>query len=47
MQEEKDYPIIPPLPSYGTGRDGGNRFASLIFGTNLTDVIITGDNEIS
>lgn len=41
-QEEADYPILEPLPSYGEGRDGGKRFASLIFGTNLTDVVITG-----
>ncbi|KAL6320600.1 hypothetical protein AAG906_008600 [Vitis piasezkii] len=43
-QEESDYPHIPPLPSYGKGRDGGGRFSSLIFGTNLTDVVITGGN---
>ncbi|XP_068305134.1 probable polygalacturonase [Pyrus communis] len=31
---------------YGRGRDNteGGRFISLIFGTNLTDVVITGDN---
>ncbi|RVW41941.1 putative polygalacturonase [Vitis vinifera] len=27
-QEESDYPHIPPLPSYGKGRDGGGRFSS-------------------
>ncbi|CAA0812936.1 Pectin lyase-like superfamily protein [Striga hermonthica] len=44
-QDEKDYPLIDPLPSYGRGRDAaGQRFASLIFGTNLTDVVITGGN---
>ncbi|PIN17089.1 hypothetical protein CDL12_10246 [Handroanthus impetiginosus] len=44
-QEESDYPLIDPLPSYGRGRDAeGKRFASLIFGTNLTDVVITGGN---
>ncbi|GFP81011.1 probable polygalacturonase [Phtheirospermum japonicum] len=43
-QEESDYPIIEPLPSYGKGRDGGKRYASLITGTNLTDVVITGGN---
>lgn len=43
IQEESDYPLIDPLPSYGQGRDAaGKRFASLIFGTNLTDVVITG-----
>lgn len=35
--------MIDPLPSYGRGRDtAGGRYISLIFGTNLTDVIITG-----
>ncbi|PKI45061.1 hypothetical protein CRG98_034550 [Punica granatum] len=44
-QEESEWPVIDPLPSYGRGRDAeGGRYASLIFGTNLTDVIITGDN---
>ncbi|KAL2527348.1 Pectin lyase-like superfamily protein [Abeliophyllum distichum] len=44
-QDEADYPLIDPLPSYGTGRDAaGKRFASLIFGTNLTDVVVTGGN---
>ncbi|KAJ0106336.1 hypothetical protein Patl1_17665 [Pistacia atlantica] len=39
-------PFIEPLPSYGRGRDNaeGGRYSSLIFGTNLTDVVITGDN---
>ncbi|KAL1226207.1 putative polygalacturonase [Cardamine amara subsp. amara] len=44
-QDESEYPVVPPLPSYGRGRDApGPRFASLISGTNLTDVIITGNN---
>ncbi|XP_059433721.1 probable polygalacturonase [Corylus avellana] len=44
-QDESEWPQIPPLPSYGTGRDApGGRFSSLIFGTNLTDVVITGNN---
>nr|GLL27654.1 probable polygalacturonase [Ipomoea trifida] len=44
-QDENEYPVIEPLPSYGRGRDTqGGRFISLIFGTNLTDVIITGNN---
>ncbi|XP_019151619.1 PREDICTED: probable polygalacturonase [Ipomoea nil] len=44
-QDENDYPVIKPLPSYGRGRDNeGGRFISLIFGTNLTDVVITGNN---
>jgi len=33
------------LPSYGRGRDApGGRLSALIFGTNLTDVVITGNN---
>ncbi|PON97794.1 Pectate lyase superfamily protein [Trema orientale] len=40
-QDEKEWPVIEPLPSYGKNIKGG-RFSSLIFGTNLTDVIITG-----
>ncbi|MQL86701.1 hypothetical protein Taro_019230, partial [Colocasia esculenta] len=40
-----DWPIIDPLPSYGRGRElPGGRHQSLIFGSNLTDVIITGRN---
>ncbi|KAK1259231.1 putative polygalacturonase [Acorus gramineus] len=38
-----DWPIIDPLPSYGRGRDApGGRYSPLIFGSNLTDVVITG-----
>lgn len=44
-QDINTWPVIDPLPSYGRGRDtAGGRYISLIFGTNLTDVIITGDN---
>ncbi|MCD7469429.1 hypothetical protein HAX54_008476 [Datura stramonium] len=44
-QDEAEWDLIPPLPSYGVGRDApGPRFISLIFGTNLTDVVITGGN---
>ncbi|XP_010271039.1 PREDICTED: probable polygalacturonase isoform X2 [Nelumbo nucifera] len=40
-----DWPVIDPLPSYGRGRElPGGRHRSLIYGRNLTDVIITGDN---
>ncbi|KAK9281402.1 hypothetical protein L1049_004302 [Liquidambar formosana] len=40
-----DWPVVDPLPSYGRGRElPGGRHRSLIFGRNLTDVIITGDN---
>ncbi|XP_050221078.1 probable polygalacturonase [Mercurialis annua] len=44
-QTESDYPFVAPLPSFGrepTLSDG--RFGSLISGTNLTDVVITGNN---
>ncbi|KAF1880597.1 hypothetical protein Lal_00011656, partial [Lupinus albus] len=44
-QDESEWPSLPVLPSYGRGRDApAGRFSSLIFGTNLTDVIITGTN---
>ncbi|KAL7590462.1 probable polygalacturonase [Lactuca sativa] len=44
-QEEGEYPLIEPLPSYGRGRDGpGGRFSSLIGGSHLTDVVVTGGN---
>ncbi|KAL2920759.1 putative polygalacturonase [Bienertia sinuspersici] len=44
-KDESEWPVLPPLPSYGRGRDApAGRFASLIFGTNLTDVVITGGN---
>uniref|UniRef100_A0A2N9G565 Pectate lyase superfamily protein domain-containing protein n=1 Tax=Fagus sylvatica TaxID=28930 RepID=A0A2N9G565_FAGSY len=44
-QDESEWPLLSVLPSYGRGRDAPDgRFSSLIFGTNLTDVIITGNN---
>ncbi|ESQ45651.1 hypothetical protein EUTSA_v10011050mg [Eutrema salsugineum] len=45
-QDESEWPVIGPLPSYGKGRDGTGtgRFNSLISGSNLTDVVITGNN---
>ncbi|KAF5744386.1 polygalacturonase [Tripterygium wilfordii] len=44
-QDQNEWPVIKPLPSYGRGRDAAaGRYTSLIFGTNLTDVIVTGDN---
>ncbi|KAL4357732.1 hypothetical protein HN51_029027 [Arachis hypogaea] len=44
-QDESEWPPLPVLPSYGRGRDAPDgRFSSLIFGTNLTDVVITGAN---
>ncbi|KAI0500945.1 hypothetical protein KFK09_019163 [Dendrobium nobile] len=40
-----EYPIVAPLPSYGRGRDlPGGRYSNFIWGSNLTDVIITGEN---
>ena len=37
------WPILPALPSYGTGRDhaGEPRRTSLLHGANLTDVVLT------
>ena len=36
------WPVIPPLPSYGQGRDHpGPRRTSLIHGENLTDIVVT------
>ncbi|XP_051132615.1 probable polygalacturonase [Andrographis paniculata] len=44
-QDIKQWPVVDPLPSYGRGRDAaGGRYISLIFGSNLTDVVITGEN---
>lgn len=43
-QDESEWPQLPILPSYGRGRDAPEgRFSSFIFGTNLTDVVITGN----
>lgn len=44
-QDYAYWDIVDPLPSYGRGieaQDG--RYRSLIFGSNLTDVVITGNN---
>ncbi|PON96980.1 Glycoside hydrolase [Trema orientale] len=44
-QDESEWPFLELLPSYGKGRDAPDaRYSSLIFGTNLTDVVITGNN---
>ena len=44
LQDSSDWPVIGPLPSYGRGRElPGKRHRSLIFGSNLTDVIISGN----
>ncbi|MBA0747587.1 hypothetical protein Gogos_004493 [Gossypium gossypioides] len=45
IQDEKRWPLMPPLPSYGYGREHrGPRYGSLIHGQNLEDVVITGHN---
>ncbi|XP_024629705.2 probable polygalacturonase [Medicago truncatula] len=44
-QDESEWPKLSFLPSYGREKDAPDgRFSSLIFGTNLTDVVITGNN---
>ncbi|XP_020256928.1 LOW QUALITY PROTEIN: probable polygalacturonase [Asparagus officinalis] len=43
--DEEKWQLMPPLPSYGVGREhDGPRFGSLIHGQNLQDVVITGNN---
>ncbi|KAL9224640.1 hypothetical protein vseg_000658 [Gypsophila vaccaria] len=45
VDDEKKWPLMPPLPSYGYGREHpGPRYGSLIHGQNLRDVVITGHN---
>ncbi|XP_011007764.1 PREDICTED: probable polygalacturonase isoform X1 [Populus euphratica] len=45
IQDEKYWPLMPPLPSYGYGREHpGPRYGSLIHGQNLRDIVITGHN---
>lgn len=45
IEDEHRWPTMPPLPSYGHGRDHeGPRYGSLIHGQNLTNVVITGNN---
>lgn len=44
IQDPSDWPIVDPLSSYGQGRDPPRgRHRSLIFGSHLTDVVITGE----
>ncbi|KAK9145392.1 hypothetical protein Sjap_005295 [Stephania japonica] len=44
-QDTSRWPLIPPLPSYGRGRElPGPRYRSFIHGEGLRDVIITGEN---
>ncbi|OIW19347.1 hypothetical protein TanjilG_03481 [Lupinus angustifolius] len=45
LDDEKYWPLMPPLPSYGYGREHpGPRYGSLIHGQNLKDIVITGHN---
>ncbi|WOL06530.1 hypothetical protein Cni_G15264 [Canna indica] len=45
VEDERYWPLMPPLPSYGYGREHkGPRYGSLIHGQNLKDVVITGHN---
>nr|CAD1827377.1 unnamed protein product [Ananas comosus var. bracteatus] len=42
IQNVDYWPLMPPLPSYGHGREQkGPRYGSLIHGQHLTDVVIT------
>ncbi|XP_022885670.1 probable polygalacturonase isoform X3 [Olea europaea var. sylvestris] len=44
-RDENHWPLMPPLPSYGYGREcPGPRYGSLIHGQHLKDVVITGHN---
>ncbi|KAL9242180.1 hypothetical protein vseg_016206 [Gypsophila vaccaria] len=45
VDDEKKWTLMPPLPSYGYGREHpGPRYGSLIHGQHLKDVVITGHN---
>uniref|UniRef100_A0A0D6RB03 Pectate lyase superfamily protein domain-containing protein n=1 Tax=Araucaria cunninghamii TaxID=56994 RepID=A0A0D6RB03_ARACU len=45
VEDEKYWPLMPALPSYGYGREHpGPRYGSLIHGQHLQDVVITGYN---
>ncbi|CAL9137179.1 unnamed protein product [Musa textilis] len=45
IEDESYWQLMPPLPSYGYGREHkGPRYGSLIHGQNLKDVVITGHN---
>ncbi|PKI34990.1 hypothetical protein CRG98_044621 [Punica granatum] len=45
IEDQKYWPLMPPLPSYGYGREHrGPRYGSLLHGQNLRDVVITGHN---
>jgi polygalacturonase len=46
IADRNAWPVIPPLPSYGRGRDyPGPRYTSLLHGENLTGVTIVGDSS--
>ena len=47
-QDEGDYPLVKPYPSYGIGRDvpTNKRYRPLVFGTNLSNVRISGGGTI-
>mmetsp|Transcript_14748 Transcript_14748/g.19279 ORF Transcript_14748/g.19279 Transcript_14748/m.19279 type:complete len:481 (-) Transcript_14748:109-1551(-) len=43
ISDEDSWPLIPPLPSYGQGRDHpGPRYTSVLHGENLVNVTIEG-----
>lgn len=44
LQNPQHWPLIEPLPSYGSGRERpGRRHNSLLHGEGLVDVWITGN----
>jgi len=44
VADERAWPVIPPLPSYGQGRDHkGPRYTSLLHGENLQNVTVQGE----
>ncbi|KAG6412565.1 hypothetical protein SASPL_125247 [Salvia splendens] len=44
-QDIMHWDVVDPLPSYGRGLEvPGRRYRSLIYGQNLTDVVVTGNN---
>jgi polygalacturonase len=48
IMDEDAWPLIPPLPSYGKGRDGGDfRHGSLLQGHSVENVTIHGDRTSS
>lgn len=45
VTDERKWTLMPPLPSYGVGREhDGPRYGSLIHGQYLKNVVITGHN---